>query len=233
MFRRTDGRTPAGSVDGVYEQTETCAVRRILRPGQVFIDVGAHVGYYTVLAARIVGPGGIVHAFEPDPENAAVLRRNVGAFPGIAVVHECAVSDRSGRALLYRSTENSGDHRLYETPGRAAVDVMVMTLDSVFLRSRPVDFIKIDVQGEECRVLRGARALLEGSPRITGMIEFSPEHLRLAGSRPEELLEMLVGLGFRIAMPVRGMLIPASIDRLPGIKRHVNLFFRRKGRRAE
>jgi FkbM family methyltransferase len=85
-----------------------------LRPGMVVADVGANLGLYTLLAAERVGPAGRVHSFEPDPQNAALLRRNVAAnVYNNVVLHEAAVADRQGVVALHRCPEHHGDHRIY------------------------------------------------------------------------------------------------------------------------
>ncbi len=215
---------------GVYEPVETALVRRLLRPGQVFVDVGAHIGYYSVIAADVVGPGGQVHAFEPCPENFAILRQNVAPFGDIVRACPAAVSDVSGHSTLFLSDANTGDHRLYVTPGRALVDVPTVALDDIeALRKTRVDFIKIDVQGFEYRVLQGARRILEASPEIVGIVEFSPALLRLAGTEPSVLLKAISGMGFKIYMRSSGQIVKASVDKLPGRKHQTNLIITRKG----
>lgn len=218
-------------VDGLYERFETKVVQRFLKPGQVFVDVGAHIGYYSVLAAEIVGPMGIVHAFEPAPENIKLLKLNVAGFGNVVRIHPCAVSDHVGCTNLYLSEENSGDHRLYEMADRKSVNVDIVNLDSIDeFKNKSIDFIKIDVQGEECRVLRGGQELLRQSPDVIGLIELSPEHLRLAGSSPKELLSILAELGFLIYRCKKNQLVQMPPDTKVALRqgRHLNLFFARK-----
>src|SRR4030042_2427827 len=95
-----------------YEPWETSIVKRELKPGHVFVDVGAHIGYYTVLASGLVGPGGHVHAFEPAPENYAVLLKNVASLINVTS-YRMAASLRAGQADFYLSPINSGDNRLF------------------------------------------------------------------------------------------------------------------------
>lgn len=212
---------------GRYEPHETIVVQRILKPGQMFVDVGAHIGYYTVMAANIVGPSGCVHAFEPDEGNISKLVANTSYFNGIVQVYASAVSDRAiDCASLYLSDTNSGDHRLYATPDRESIEVSVTTLDADI--EPPVDFLKIDVQGWETHVLRGARDLIEGSPNLTGLIELSPGHLKLAGSSSGELMGLLSGMGFNVFDRECRRIDPAHYPRFAQRKNHVNLFFSRR-----
>lgn len=217
--------------DGLYERFETSLVKRYLKPGGIFVDVGAHIGYYSVLAASIVGPGGGVYAYEPNPVNVALLRSNTERFEGIVRIRDCAVSDSPGRAKLYVSTINSGDHQLFQSAGREAVNVDVVSLDTdPALSSLQVNFLKIDVQGLEVSVLRGARETIARSPHLIGIVEYSPAHLRLAGlKRPGELLVLFDGMGLNVYMHEKKrrlkLVKPQSLKNLTS---HINLIVSRE-----
>ena len=143
---------------GLYELRKTAEIEARLGPGGVFVDVGCSEGDFALIAARIVGPGGRVVAFEPDPGNVGVIRDNV-ALNGFAwvEVHPIALSDRDGEAELFRSSV-SGWHSLLpglEHRDRDVITVPVARLDSFALDR--LDMIKIDVEGAEVAVLEGAR----------------------------------------------------------------------------
>lgn len=187
---------------GCFEPFQTEVVVNAVRPGDVAVDVGAHVGYYTLLLAALVGPAGRVLAFEPDPDNFALLQRNVAlnGYANVELFH-AAVSDRAGAARLYRCADNAGDHRLFPTAGepRPAVDVRVVALDDVFRdRAYGVDVVKIDVQGSEGGVVDGMAGVLARSPRVTVLAEFWPAGLDRAGYGSARLLARLQDLGFRL-----------------------------------
>jgi FkbM family methyltransferase len=140
------------------------------------VDVGANTGYYSLWASRLVGPLGRVHAFEPVPDLASALRRNVelNGMCNIAVRPE-AVSECSGRAILHvsRAESNTGLSSLvmYEEIDRASDRLEVETISLDGLASdldRPIDFVKIDVEGAEELVFRGSARLLasESAPAI-------------------------------------------------------------------
>jgi FkbM family methyltransferase len=141
----------------------------LLRPGAVFYDIGANVGFFTVLGARLVGPGGRVVAFEPLPSAAAALRRNVEAnsFSTVDVL-EAAVDDRGGRATFHlpsseRSTGGRLDgHAIRERGRETQVDVRVVAIDELVASGElpPPDAVKIDVEGAELRALEGMRDTL-------------------------------------------------------------------------
>lgn len=139
---------------------ERFLLRQLVRPGDTAVDVGANIGYVTLLLAQTVGPGGNVHAFEPDPDNLLELERTVAQnrLPNVRV-HPCAVGDAEGVASLA-----SGINARLRTEG--TVPVRVRRLDDV-LRGQRVDFLKIDVEGHEGAVLAGAtRLLAEQRPRL-------------------------------------------------------------------
>lgn len=213
---------------GLYEPFETAWLKQHLKPGQTFIDVGAHIGYYTTMAAAIVGPRGAVYAFEPEPENFRLLGLNLeAAGAGNVTAYNFAVSDREGTAGLYRSGRNTGDHQLYQAGRKRAIQVNVMRLDDLRLE-RPADFLKIDVQGLELHVLRGAAGLIGRAPSLKGIVECSPKHQRLAGTDPREMLAAVAALGFKIYIGYRGELIPAPIEEIPGWAFHANLLISRE-----
>jgi FkbM family methyltransferase len=178
------------------EKHELALLRRLVRPGMVVADIGANVGFYALEIAAAVGPSGRVLAFEPDPFNFHWLRSrclgvgNVRSFP-------LALGDRAEDATLYISAYNRADNRVGQHQGEDHVEahtVAVQTLDDVAADNQlpAIDALKIDVQGFEQRVLRGARATLA---RVSWIwIEFSPDHLRGAGADPEEFLRELGAL---------------------------------------
>jgi FkbM family methyltransferase len=166
---------------GFWELPETIAVLMAVRPGACIIDAGAHVGYYSVLLARIARRGGRVYAFEPDADNFRTLSANASLTSQLtpdATPIECiplALTDRTGNVRLYRSDRNSGEHSLVPWPD--AIDSRVIpatTLDSLRRGEetkaridKPVDLLKVDVSDGEFEVLRGAeRTLVEDRPLV-------------------------------------------------------------------
>jgi len=186
---------------GVYEPFETQLFERCLAPGDTVIDVGANIGYYTLAAARAVGPEGKVFAFEPDPSNFRCLHRNVARNGYRNVVLEnCAVCDLDGTVELHLAVRNTGDHRIFETQEpRRRIAVPAVRLDSYFGADLPaVRLLKMDIQGAEGRAIAGMHALLAASEHAALFLEFWPAGLRLGGTDPAGFLDRLRDGGFHL-----------------------------------
>jgi FkbM family methyltransferase len=181
-------------LSGEYDPETAAVIREFSRPGSCCIDVGANVGAHTLLLAKLVAPHGRVYAFEPGPPIHARLERNVQLNPEIAsviVVERLGLSDRPGVLCLNEESHNRGNAHLLDEDG---VRVDVVTLDSYFAQRpvrSPISFIKIDVEGMELEVLRGARELLVRH-RPAVYFETMPgsraRYMRMHGEDPFELL---------------------------------------------
>ena len=170
----------------------------------VFIDIGAHVGYYTLLAAKLVGPTGKVYAFEPAPGDHDTLLKNIelNDYMNITATN-MALSDQNSTATIYFSGLDTGRHSLYQhgLPEQGSAVVETTTLDN-YLESQGqpnIDLIKIDVEGAEVSVLDGMSQLLLRSPNLKLIIEFNPALLQSAGVPPLKLLDRLRSLGFQLS----------------------------------
>jgi FkbM family methyltransferase len=165
----------AGYVLGTSDQPEHRWLAATLREGDIFCDAGAAIGYFSLLAARIVGPSGSVTAFEPSPESAARLRKNVALndFGNVEVV-EAAVSSTPGRTLLAAEDGRWDAARLQAfDPGTArddTVEVEVVTIDAHFAGRRAPDVMKLDVEGAEIAALEGALGVIDRA-RPTILVE--------------------------------------------------------------
>lgn len=192
---------------GGYEEGTRHFCLEAIEPGMTFIDIGAHVGLFTIPIAQRVGERGRVFAFEPNPSNRELLERNLSGNDIDHVrVLPSAVSDAAGTMKLHCSPYNTGDHQLYYTGrGRDAIDVEVVSLDG-FLEEQggEVDLVKMDVQGAEAKVIAGMERTIEGNPGIIMVIELSPWMLEDIGDDPLALLEGLEGRGFSLATMEEG-----------------------------
>jgi FkbM family methyltransferase len=216
-----------------YEIYETRLALGLARPGDVAVDVGAMIGYYTLIFANRVGSTGRVYAFEPDPDNFGLLEENVrmNGYDHVTC-RQAIVGDHTGRASLFPAPEQyKGDARAYATDGRPSIEVDVVRLDDVV--DEPVDLAKIDVQGYEGHVLAGMHALIERSPQLTMLLEYCPLLLTEAGSDPGQVLTDLRAHGFVLfemdesARQVRGVETAALLERAESggdlVQGHTNL----------
>jgi FkbM family methyltransferase len=180
----------------VLRPSLTDVMKANLKQGQVFVDIGANIGYYAVVASRLVGRSGIVFAFEPDPLNFRRLLHNL-RLNNCANVRalQMAVSDHKGKIRLFISKDDASEHSTYPVSGRSSITVDGTDLDSYLVRSS-VDFVKIDVEGYEPAVFKGMRRILK-NPKIKVITEFYPEGLRNAGFSPKQYLESYYRLGFK------------------------------------
>lgn len=188
--------------DGVYEPTETALVRKILKEGDVFIDVGANIGWYSVHAARLVGPRGQVVAFEPEPNNLHLLRKNVEANGLTNVtVDERGLSNEAGSFKLFLEKDNLGMHSLVmEHGGQRYINVNTIRFDDYWNDRGGIRLIKIDTEGAEGMILDGMRETLKRQKNLDLIFEFAPHRLVKSGFDPEKLLSDLYALGFKASV---------------------------------
>ena len=183
-----------------------------LSAGCVVVDAGANIGVYSQFLSRCVGPTGAVHSFEPSPENFRHLNAAVAGLPNIRA-SEFAVSDKTGRSLLYVSDKLNVDHHTYPTEGdsRKTIPIKSITLDDYFAAGSRVNLIKMDIQGFELHALRGAKRVLQENPDIKLLLEFWPFGLKQAGGSADELLSFLEDQSFSLFIP--GANGPVKFDR--------------------
>lgn len=209
----------------VYEPAEVGLVTARLRPGDTFIDIGAHIGYYTLLASGIVGRLGMVIAFEPEPSNFYLLQKNVEAAGATNVLMvPKAVSAWTATATLYINPRNTGDNRLTGPPPGdqlKRLEVDTTTLDAFLTDYRqPIRFIKVDVQGHELSVFRGAVGTIDRFLDLAMLVEFFPEGIVQNGDTPAALLKEISDLGFKITWPPLAVINACT----PTNGKHCNLY---------
>lgn len=190
-----------------FEADEVEQVRGILKPGDIVFDVGAHVGYYTLLMSDLVGEEGHVHAFEMTPITAGVLKSNVKSNKLTNVtVNNAAVHCERGTVRVYFSPDNTGDNRAFKSlrqPDRPSIEVAAITLDEYAEAHdimRKVKFIKMDIQSHELSAIKGAENLIFDSAPVFST-EYWPWGLKEAGINPGELLELCFGLDYKPFSP--------------------------------
>jgi FkbM family methyltransferase len=189
-------------IDAGFEKDTVSVISGLLTPGMTFIDVGAHVGYFALMAAEMVGKSGRVFAFEPEPSLAAVLRKNVdvNGFGRTVTVYESAVADSDSTGLLYVSDDGSMSQSLAWRPkGTRPLPVKLVSLNSFWASvGRPtINVIKVDVEGAEVRVFRGMGRMAAAQDRLAMVFEFNPRLQEAAGVPVADLLQTVHELGFQ------------------------------------
>ena len=187
---------------GVWEPHVARALTEHCAPGDVVLDIGAHVGIFSCLMSEVVGPQGTVIAVEPDRRNAHLLRGNLlGRGLANVVLVEAAVSAERGILPIFRSPfANSGDIRIGSFPESGEEDhVLAVTLDDLVPETVSVTLIKIDVQGLDFAVLSSGQNLL-ARDHPTLVIEVTPDLLRERGDDPDAFIAWLEDLGYEVSV---------------------------------
>lgn len=217
---------------GLFEPHVTRLFKTLVKPGMTVVDVGANIGYYSLLSARLVGETGSVWAFEPAPLALDLLRKSVedNGFTRRVHVIPQAIGDAPGSARLYVNVTEHLLSSLYEEASRfqygqevdqhECVDVACTTLDNWAAAHDwlQVDLVKIDIEGGEKAVLCGMVELSRRNPRMKLIVEFNVRTLRAAGATVEEFFEALRACGFEkvsiIGERPQVLRMPADIPRL-------------------
>ena len=224
-------------LSGFYEDIYSLVVAALLRPGDAVVDVGAHVGYYTLLAASAVGPAGQVFAFEPAPDNVQYLQENIrhNSFKNINV-SPCVVGQDQGSATLYYDSDNDGGHAVWDVSlahGRVKcredskfIRVPRISLDARFADDPDIHFrlLKIDAEGSELEVMKGASNLMTRGGVDCIMWERNDETFSYMGFTEHDVRETAAHMGYDTCGFVAGRLrrIPFGTVLSPGER--INLF---------
>lgn len=170
------------SIFGVYEPKETELVKKEIKKNDIVLDLGASIGYYTLLFSQLVGNQGKVYAFESNSERFHILKENVriNEYKNI-ILENKAVSNKNGEAIIF--------HQKAQT----------VTIDDYFgTKNQHIDFIKMDVEGHEKHVFEGMKKILRMNPKIKILFEFHPQVLADYNTKPKELLKILDELNFQM-----------------------------------
>ncbi len=207
-----DLRNPGISEDlnkyGFREGEQLHLVRKTLKPGMCVLDIGGNIGYYTCLIARMVGEEGRVYAIEPDPENCALLRKNVGlnGYDRLVEVEELGLSEACGEREFHLAgvSNRHSFHDLSVDPGdehsgdgRGSIKVRVVDLATFLEGRRRPDYLRMDVEGHEVEILRDLAAVAVGSDwRPSVMFEAHPWHYNAGERDIRRPLKALFELGY-------------------------------------
>jgi FkbM family methyltransferase len=188
-----------------WESATTKLFKKLVKEGDTIIDLGANIGYFTLLAARLVGEKGRVYSFEPEPKNFKYLKKNIelngykNVFP-----QNKAVSDKNGKIKLYICHYDSGHHTINQHKGidsckpdfkdkEEFVEIETVRLDD-FLegREQKVDVMKIDIEGAEMLALSGMDKTIKQNKTLKIFVEFFPLLLKEMGVVPEDFLRKIL-----------------------------------------
>jgi FkbM family methyltransferase len=217
------------------DRAERQLLKKILFRGAVTMDVGANIGIYSEFLSRCVGPTGLVHSFEPSPENFRLLSTATRHLSNVRLT-QAAVGERSGKCKLYISVKLNVDHRAYKADGdsRRTIPAEMVALDDYFEPGQRVDLIKMDIQGYELHALRGAQRVLQENPDINLLLEFWPAGLAQAGVSWEGLVGTLEGLNMDLTLVRTGGLVPFDASKVrTDVSWYVNLFAHRARGRTQ
>lgn len=195
---------------GTYstESFERTILERYLKRDQTFLDIGANIGFYSLLARSIVGPNGRVYSFEASKENSDLITMSVNEneFDNITVINS-AISDTVGEGYLYVSPYYNSEHSLFGyhySSGKSnykRVPVRLETVDNLLennCHDLDVNFIKMDIEGSESNALDGMTDTVNHNDKLILVTEFWPQGLQNSNTNPREFLEKLHSLGFKI-----------------------------------
>lgn len=193
-------------IDGLFEKEECRFVTGFLKTGMVFLDIGANLGQYTLLAAQRVGPTGRVHSFEPSVRMYSELRYNVALnnLSDNCFLNQVAVSEKEGSARLSRYEPGAevfgslGNHHRANCSIIGSEEVKTITLDTHVLENHihKIDLIKIDIEGSELPALRGAERILSQPDAPTIVLEMSDINTAGFGYKALDIWDYLSEFGY-------------------------------------
>ena len=188
------------SISGVFGPRDTQTVKDNVFSGNIVVDLGANIGYFTCLLAKLVGEDGKVFAFEPDPRNLKLLKRNIqeNDYKNVIIIDKAA-SDVNGPCTLYSAQKKFGANRIFESKKTQTQDFIpikseTICLDDYFKKQdllKKIDFIKIDIEGSEFRAFNGMKKILELNNNLKIFTEIAPSLLEDAGSSEKQILDFL------------------------------------------
>ncbi len=175
-----------------YEKNETNLVKGVIKKGDIAADLGANIGYYTLLFAKLVGKNGKVFAFEPEPKNFELLKKNIETNDysnhRIHLIKK-VIFNKSGKIKLYLNEQNTGDHKIIPSE-KKSIECEMTTLDNE-LKNQKISFMKIDIQGAEGGALLGMKNILKNNKNLKIMMEFSPCRIEKTGIKIKKIVSLL------------------------------------------
>jgi FkbM family methyltransferase len=182
-----------------FEPFETELVKNEIKNGYRILDIGANIGYYTLIIADLIGKNGLVYAFEPEPKNFKLLEKNIqiNNLKNV-VLYNKAASNFNGYIDFYINKTTEGGHSIYKSANSEDRPIQVEAIKLDDCITDKIDFVKIDVEGAEGEVLLGMQNILKNNQKIKLIIEFHPRSLNKSSFNANQYLDLLVMLGFKL-----------------------------------
>ncbi len=210
------------SINGIHEKMLTNLIKKEIHSGDVVLDIGAHIGYYTLQFANLVGPTGKVYAFEPEPKNFELLKKNVqiNKHDNVVLIQKI-VSDKDGIVEFFISKFDSIGNKLFKSnEAGSSIKIESTTLDEYFKDlKKKIDFIKMDIQGGEGKAILGMKNLLKENKNLKIIQEWWPDALKQNNTNPEDHLKFLQHIGYKIYEidgTIKKDILPITIEQLLG-----------------
>ncbi|WOV93486.1 MAG: FkbM family methyltransferase [Candidatus Nitrosoabyssus spongiisocia] len=210
------------SIHGSHEPFETELLSKWIKESDYVLDLGANIGYFTLIMSKLVGDSGKVFSFEPSMDNFEILKKNIKVNNcNNVIIENMAVGNKNGEIKLYLS-DNQSMHTLYENTisTNRSVTVPIIKLDDYYNKKsiNKINVIKMDVEGAELDTLRGMSNILTENKDVVLFVEFNPESIKKAGMLPKDQLAFIDDLGFKIyviyesAQKIKPMNVDQIID---------------------
>ena len=197
------------SIYGIHGAHDFKIIKNNVKDGDNVVDLGANIGYFTLILAKLVGPTGKVFAFEPDPRNLALLKKNVeyNNYKNVIIVPK-AVSNVNDKCTLYTGQKTFGQNKIYKpkktkTQKFIPIDSETVRLDDFFKTNGLLDkisFIKMDVEGAEFLALSGMKEILKLNKNIKIFTEAEISYLEDAGSSYDQFIDLLTENDFTFSL---------------------------------
>ncbi len=202
--------TPHLIMDGFWEMHITELFESIVKEGFTVVDIGANMGYYTLIAALRVGKKGKVYAFEPEPKSFDILCKNIeiNGFNNTVITCQKALLDRDGKVDFNVYEEHVAGSSIFvdnsifgsEPHKKRSISVQATTLDAFLGNNVKVDLIKMDAEGAEPFIFKGMKNVIKNSSNLKIIMEFAPTHIEATGESPRNFLQSLKNAGFKIML---------------------------------
>lgn len=230
--------TPSILLNGGWEHSTVSLFNKFLKPGLRVIDIGAHVGYYALLAASQIGPEGRIYCFEANPRLCELLYESMGAnnfLNHTTIINKAVYSKQTHiKFNLYEkftggsSILGGENHASFYSDSVKTIEIPAITLDDFFPKHTVIDVIKIDAEGSEPFILAGAKRLLADNQQVKIIMEFNAPMLRESHQVGEDIFHTITEeLGFRLFIIKHGSLIPTTYQDLKNNQSNVNILLKR------